>query len=29
LIEKIIDKGFSAYVKKVTDSEIHTYFSKA
>ena len=29
LIEKITDKGFSAYVKTVTDTEIHTFFYKA
>jgi uncharacterized protein (DUF2249 family) len=29
LIEKIIDNGFSAYVKTVTGTEIHTYFCKA
>lgn len=29
LIEKIMDKGFSAYVDTITDSEIHTYFTKA
>ena len=29
LIEKVSDKGCSAYVKAVTDSEIHTYFFKA
>lgn len=29
LIEKVIDKGFSAYVNPVNDSEIHTYFRKA
>lgn len=28
LIEKIIDKGFSAYVDSVSDSEIHTYFCR-
>jgi uncharacterized protein (DUF2249 family) len=28
LIEKIKDKGFSAYVKSLTDSEVHTYFCK-
>jgi uncharacterized protein (DUF2249 family) len=28
LIEKIMDKGFSAYVNSVTNSEIHTYFCK-
>jgi len=28
LIEKIMDKGFSAYVNSETDSEIHTYFFK-
>lgn len=28
LIEKIMDKGFSAYVSTVSDSEIHTYFCK-
>lgn len=28
LIDKIRDKGFSAYVNTVTDSEIHTYFCK-
>jgi len=29
LIEKITDKGFSAYVKTVADTEIHTFFYKA
>ena len=29
LIEKISDKGFSAFVDSVSDSEIHTYFCKA
>lgn len=26
LIEKITDKGFSVYVKAISDAEIHTYF---
>jgi len=29
LIEKVIDKGFSAYVNLVSDSEVHSYFLKA
>lgn len=29
MIEKIMDKGFSVYVKAISDTEIHTYFSKA
>ena len=28
LIEKVMDKGFSAYVHTVSDTEIHTYFCK-
>jgi len=28
LIEKIMDKGFAAYVETVSKSEIHTYFCK-
>ncbi len=29
LIEKIMDKGFAAYVETISNSEIHTYFCKA
>ena len=29
LIEKVIDKGFDAYVMTVSDSEVHTYFCKS
>ena len=28
LIEKIKDKGFAAYMEKVSDSEFHSYFCK-
>ncbi len=28
LIEKIMDKGYAAYVETVSNSEIHTYFCK-
>lgn len=28
LIEKVTDKGYDAYVKSVSDSEVHTYFYK-
>ena len=29
LIDKVIDTGCYAYVHQISDSEIHTYFSKA